>query len=92
MGLLKPCQLITFAPLRTSYLVLSGPLNIDPSIKRLAAHLLQQLVDERAPERVEKSASKHSIGIYRRLNARFSCAFKHVVVARIGGYPPPELK
>ena len=62
MGLLKPCQLITFAPLRTSYLVLSGPLNIAPSIKRLAVHLLQQSVDERAPEHVEKTGSKHSIG------------------------------
>ena len=62
MSLLKPCQLITFAPLRTSSLVLSGPLNIDPSIKRLAVHLLQQSVDERAPEHVEKTAPKHSIG------------------------------
>ena len=61
MSLLKPCQLITFAPLRTSSLVLSGPLNIDPSIWSLAAHLLQQSVDERAPECVEKTGSKPSI-------------------------------
>jgi hypothetical protein len=38
-----------------------GSSNIDPSIKRLAAHLLQQSVDERAPEHVEKTGSKPSI-------------------------------
>ena len=33
-----------------------------PVNSRLAAHLLQQMVDERAPEHVEKTASTYSIG------------------------------
>jgi hypothetical protein len=35
--------------------------NIDPSFHALAAHLLQQSVDERAPEHVEKAGSNPSI-------------------------------
>ena len=50
------------APIRRTTLRDTGPPNIGPSIKRLAAHLLQQSVDERAPEHVEKTASTYSIG------------------------------
>ena len=49
------------APIRRTPLRDTGPPNIGPSIKRLAAHLLQQSVDERAPEHVEKTASNPSI-------------------------------
>ena len=50
------------APIRKTPLRDTGPPTIGPSIQRLAAHLLQQSVDERAPEHVEKTASNASIG------------------------------
>jgi len=39
----------------------SGSPNIDPSFYALVAHLLQQFVDERASEHVEKVGSKPSM-------------------------------
>ena len=42
--------------------VISGHAKYDPVTVVLAAHLLQQSVDERAPEHVEKTASTYSIG------------------------------
>ena len=38
-----------------------GSAKIDPSFNALAAHLLQQFVDERASEHVEKVGSKPSM-------------------------------
>ena len=44
-------------------LVNTGPSNSDPLTCSLAAHLLQQMVDARASEHVEETASTHSIDV-----------------------------
>jgi hypothetical protein len=49
------------APVRHSALRDTGSANIDPSFYPLAAHLLQQFVDERASEHVEKVGSNPSM-------------------------------
>jgi len=49
------------AKVRHSPVGSSGSPNIDPSFYALVAHLLQQFVDERASEHVEKVGSKPSM-------------------------------
>ena len=49
------------APVRPSALRSTGSPNINPSFCSLAAHLLQQFVDERASEHVEKTGSNPSM-------------------------------
>ena len=41
----------------------TGPSNSDPFIFALVAHLLQQIVDERASQHVEETASSYSIDL-----------------------------
>jgi hypothetical protein len=54
-------SLVGFAPVRHSGLRSTGSTKIDPSFNALAAHLLQQFVDERASEHVEKVGSNPSM-------------------------------
>ena len=62
LALLTSRTFVDIAPTSRTALRSTGPLKYGPSIERLAAHLLQQSVDERSPEHVEKTASNASIG------------------------------
>ena len=62
LALLTSRTFVDTASIGRTALRSTGPLKYGPSIKRLAAPLLQQSVDERAPEHVEKTASTYSIG------------------------------
>ena len=61
LGFVSSRRLVDSAQVRHSALRDTGSPNIDPSFHALAAHLLQQFVDERAPEHVEKTGSNPSI-------------------------------
>ena len=61
LGLVKLVELALLVPHRMDSLRISGSSKSDPSFYALPAHLLQQVVDARAPEHVEKTGSKPSI-------------------------------
>ena len=61
IGLLQLHLLNSSLSVRDSALVCTGPPKSDPLTFVLAAHLLQQMVDARASERVENFASTASI-------------------------------
>ena len=63
MYILKVQVSIGSARHRSATLSHTGPSNSDPFICALVAHLLQQIVDERASQHVEETASSYSIDV-----------------------------